>query len=254
MRAAATAVRLQLAVLRTSPGDLLALTTVPLLTAIFLAITRHAGRGDLAGYAVLAPAVMAILATAITTSGEIIEIDRRSGVLELLLASPTALAMVVSARVTTVTAVSLLAVGESWLVALALGTKVPIAHPLIFLATLSVTAMAMSGTAAVMAALFVLSRSARAYQNSLTYPLYLLGGALVPVALLPGWLRPLALPNFLAWATDLLRDSLDPDPVRTAPARLAVVLTLGVTGYAVGHLLVRRVAERLRRTGSAGWA
>ena len=44
-------VRLQLAMFRRAWDNLLALITVPLFTIAFLAITRHAGRTDLAAYA-----------------------------------------------------------------------------------------------------------------------------------------------------------------------------------------------------------
>lgn len=250
MRAFAAAARLELAALRADPGDLLALVTAPLFTVAFLAITRYAGRTDLTGYAVLAPAVLAVLGMAILTSGEVVSRDRFTGTLEMALASPTPLPVIVLGRIATVTAVSQVAVAESWLVAwLGFGVTVPIAHPGLFAVTLCAAAIAMAGTATLMSAVFVATRSARTFQNSLSYPLFLLGGALVPVSLLPGWLQPLSRVVFVSWATDLLRDSLAAPPVPYLAARLGIVLGLGALGYAAGAHLLLRMVDRARATG-----
>jgi ABC-2 type transport system permease protein len=113
-----------------------------------------------------------------------------------------------------------------------------------------VTAFAILGTALVMASVFVLSRSARNFQNSLNYPFFLLGGVLVPVALLPGWLQPLCRLVFLSWSADLLRDALEPAPVRGVAARLLVIALLGAAAAALGRWLLHRMLDRLRRHGT----
>lgn len=255
MNAVLAAVRLQLATFRRMPGDLLGLVTTPLFALIFVAIAQNAGRSDLTAYAVLAPAVIGILAMAIVTSGEVIAVDRYSGTFELSLAAPTPVPVVVFGRVLTVTLVSLAAVAESWLTAyLAFGVAVPVPHVGIFVLILAVTAVAIAGTATGMAAMFVLTRSARTFQNSLSYPLYLLGGAIVPVTVLPDWLRPLARLVFLSWSTDLLRAALSADPVRDLWPRLGAVIGLGAAGYAAGFALIVWVINRARATGDVGFA
>lgn len=255
MNALLAAARLQAATFRRMPGDLLALVTTPLFSLMFVAITRQAGRSDLTAYAVLAPAVIGMLGMALLTGGEVISADRWSGTLELALASPTPVPVIVLGRILTVTAVSLVAVVESWLAAyLAFGVAVPVPHAGVFVLVLAVTALAMAGTATAMAALFVLTRSARTFQNSISYPLYLLGGAIVPVSLLPDWLHPLARVVFLSWSTDLLRDALVRDPVTNLVPRLAAVVGLGAAGYAVGFALIGWVINRARATGQVGYA
>lgn len=248
------AARLQLAVLRRNPADnLMALFTAPAFTLIFLAIAQHAGRTDLAPYAVLAPGLIAMLGLALLTSGEVIDSERWDGTFELALATPARMPAVLLSRVATVTLVSLLGIAESWLVAyLVFGVTVPVAHPGVFASTLMATAVAMSGTAVVFAAVFVWTRSARTFQNSLSYPLFLLGGALVPVAFLPDLLQPLSRGVFLSWAADLLRASLDPAPVTNFWPRLGMVLALGAVGYVVGLLLLNWVINRARATGKVG--
>lgn len=248
-------VRFQLQVLRRSPDYLMSLVTIPLLAVAFLAIMRHGGREDLAPYAILGSAMMTVWATALFVSGELIESERRGGTLEGVLAAPAPFPVLILGRIATVTVVSFLGLAESQLVAwLFFGIVVPVPHPGLFLVTLLCTAFSMVGTASIMAAVFVLARSPRIFQNSLSYPFYLLGGAVVPSALLPAWLQPVSKLVFLSWATDLLRDCLRPADPERVPFRLAVVLGLGAVSFAVGIWLTGRIVNRLRGTGAVGYA
>jgi ABC-2 type transport system permease protein len=247
------AVRLQASLVRRTPGDLLAFVTAPCFTVAFLAITRQAGRTDLTGYAVLGPGVLAILGMAVFASGEVIAVDRGAGALELVLATPTLLRVVVVGRVAFVTTVSLAAVPESWLAAwLSFQVRVPVAHPGWFAVTQVAIALGTAGLAVAMSALFVLTRSARTFQNSLSFPLYLLGGTLIPVALLPVWLRVPGRLLYLSWGTDLLRDSLTPGPVPHPGPRLVLVLGLGAVAWLAGSILLFRLANRARAAGTVG--
>jgi ABC-2 type transport system permease protein len=255
VRAFSAAFRLQLRLIRSDPDYLMPLVTVPLFTVTFLAVVRHAGRDDLTAYAVMAPVLIALWQLSLLDSGEIIEADRWQGVLEVVIAAPANVATVVLGRVFAVTAVAFLAFIEVWFVARALfGVTIEFHHPGLFLLTLAASGLAMSGTAVIMAALFVLARSARTFQNSLSYPFYVLGGVLVPVSFLPDWLEPLSSVVFLSWSADLLRDSLDPAPVSGAAVRLGMVLALGTGGFVIGRLLLRRILNRVRADGTVGYA
>lgn len=246
-------VSLQLATFRRGFDNLLPLVTVPMFTIAFLAITRHAGRADLVPYAVLAPAVLAVLGMAIMTSGEVVTHDRNVGTIELALAAPAPFPLVVLGRVVVVTIVSLVAVGEAWLVAkLLFHVNVPVPHLAPFVGVVLVTVVAMAGTALLMAALFVAARSARTFQNTISYPLFLLGGAFVPVALLPGWLHPLCRVVFLSWSTDLMRDCLSVEPLHNYWTRLGIVAGLGLIALVDGYLILSRVIDRARATGAVG--
>lgn len=227
------------------------LVTVPLFAVTFLAIVRHAGRDDLTGYAVMAPVLIALWQLSLLDSGEVIAEDRWQGVLEAVIAAPANIALVVIGRIFTVTAVSLIAFAEVWLVARVL-FRVPIVvhHPVVFTLTLAASVVAMAGTALIMAGLFVLARSARTFQNSLSYPFYVLGGVLVPVSFLPDWLEPLSTAVFLSWSADLLRDSLEPGAVSNSAARVTMILALGAAGAVIGGVLLGRILLRVRRDGS----
>jgi ABC-2 type transport system permease protein len=247
--------KLQLRIVRSDPDFLMPLALVPFYTIAFLAIFRHAGRDDLTTYAVLAPVLIALWQLSLVTSGEIVADDRWLGTLELTVAAPSSFAVSVVGRVLAVTSIALLSFGEAWVVARVLfGVDVVFHHPLAFVLTLAATTLAMSGTALIMAALFVVTRSARTFQNSLSFPFYVLGGVLVPVSYLPDWLEPLATVVFLSWAADLLRASLEPASVDALWLRLGVVLALGGAGFLVGRYLLARLLRHVRQTGEVSVA
>jgi ABC-2 type transport system permease protein len=246
---------IQVRLIRSSPDYLMPLVTIPLFTVAFLAIVREAGRGDLTGYALLAPVLIATWSLSLFVSGEIVEVDRWTGVLEPAVAAPASFPIVLLGRIFAVTAVSLVSFAEVWLVARILfGTGFDVHHAGVFLAALAATVVAVSGTAVIMAALFVLARSARTFQNSLSFPFYVLGGVLVPVAYLPGPLEFLSRAIFLSWSADLLRDALAPDPVADPVMRIAVVLVLGAAGFGLGSLMLLRILRRVRADGALGHA
>lgn len=241
--------------LRRPQGEITALRTAPLLTLVFLTITRSASRDDLAPYAVLAPALITLWTVALLIAGETVTRERINGSLEALVATPASFIGVITGRIGAVTLLSVAGFVESWLVAwLFFRIVVPIWHPLVFIATLAVTALAGAGTASMMSALFVLTRSASTFQNALTYPFYVLGGVMVPVTFLPDWLQPLSRLVFLSWSSDLLRDALAKPAVPHVLPRLGAVLLLAIVGYTAGAWMLRRAVDRLRKTGSMGHA
>ncbi len=255
MRALGAAFGFQLAASKREYGQLMPLLTAPLMTVIFLAIAQQAGRDDLTGHAVLAPALIALWGTSLMVAGEIIDNERWAGTLEGIVATPTPLGVVVLGRVLAVMVIGCLGFVESWLVAAGLfDVVVPIPHPGWFLAALAATVFAMAGTATIMAAVFVLARTARTFQNTLSYPVYVLGGVLVPVEMLPSWVQPLTRLVFLSWASDLFRDSLTAGPMEAPLLHLTAVLVLGALGFLGGHLMLRRILAKVRASGSLAHA
>ncbi|ONK16049.1 ABC transporter permease [Streptomyces sp. MP131-18] len=255
MRLFVTAARFQLRHLAGSPAAVQVCVTAPLLTVVFLSISDYAGRTDLSPYAVVAPTLMSLWLLALHAAGELITEERDLGTLEGLIAAPARLGTVVMGRMCAVTAIGVVSFAESWLAAgLVFGRWLAFPHPLVVVACLLATVWAAAGTASILSPLFVLMPSARVIQNTLSYPFYLLGGVLVPVTFLPGWVQPVSRAVFLSWSADLLRDGLDPAPVTDAVARLAVILALGSAGCAIGLMLLRRVLNRVRRLGTLAQA
>lgn len=248
------AFRLQFQLLSRRPDDLMLLITTPLLTIAILSIVQHADRPDLQAYAVIGPAVMAIFQMALFVSGELVAAERTTGVFEATLTTPARFSVVLFARVLAVTIVSFVSLVETVLVAAAFGVWLTVAHPWVLGATLVAMAFAMAGTAVIMSAVFVIARSARSFQNSLSYPMFLLGGVIVPIAFLPEWLQPLSRVVFLSWSAELLRDSLRPEPITELGLRLLAIVALGAVALLLGEWMLSRMLHRVRSLGTAGLA
>lgn len=215
---------------------------------------RAAGRRDLTVYAVVAPVLITLWGMALEISGDIVDSDRGVGILESVVATPVGFPTVVSGRVLAVTVLSFVGVAETWLVArIGFGVDVQVHHPAALAATLAVTGLATAGTAVVMAAIFVLARTARTFQNTLNYPVYLLAGVIVPVSFLPEWIRPLGRALFLSWSAELLRETLSPAPMADVVPRLGLILLLGGAGLAVGLAALHVVLRRVRVLGTLGF-
>jgi ABC-2 type transport system permease protein len=242
--------RLQMMFYRGYPQMWIPLLTAPLYTIIFTMVVRHSGRADLSSYAVVAPFFMSLWWFAIFHGGLVIQNDRWEGTLESHAAAPVGFAYSVLGRILAVMTVGLASFGEVWLFGrYVLGAPITIRHPWVLAATLLLTAFAMGTTALFFAGLFVLARSAVTFSNSASYPFYVLGGILVPVTLLPGWLQPLSRVVFLFWSARLLRASLAPAPVPGALTDLAMVAVLGCAALVLGVALLNRILRRVRGTG-----
>lgn len=250
MRGLLAGMRLQLIVTRRYAESLLPLIIAPLYTVIFLMILRTGGRPDLSGYAVIAPVFIALWWYALFQGGLVVQSDRWADTIELHVATPTRYATVVFGRILTTTGVGLLSFVEVWLVGrYLLRANVSVHHPAILVITLLATAFAMAATALLLSGLVVFLRNAFSLTNSISYPFYVLGGILVPVALLPGWVQPFSKIVFLSWSADLLRASLDPAPIAGAAWRVSMILGLGALGFVVAASLLRRILDRVRDTG-----
>jgi ABC-2 type transport system permease protein len=255
MTALAASFRLQLWIALRNPGEYLILLTVPLLTGIFLSLSLSSGREPAVVNAVLAPGLIGLWFVALDLGASVIRHDRWNARLEPMIASRSSLATVIFGRLLAAVCVGGLAFVESWLVAVLLfGVAVPLASPAVFAVALVATCLAAAGTATLVAGAFVLSRNLPLFQQVLTYPCYILGGVLVPVTFLPGWLEPLSKVVFLSWSADLLRDAMSRPSVPGWGGRTAVVLALGAAALLAGYRLVGVVVERVRTAASAGYA
>ena len=253
MKAFLAGAGIQLRFLRAYPDSLIPFITAPLFTVIFMMIFRHAARSDLTAYAAIAPVFIALWWLALFNSGWTITIERWNGTIEMLVAAPSSFAAVILGRITTTTMVGVISFGETWLVArLLFGARVRIYHPWAFVATVLITLAAMAGTSVAMSSLFVLTRNAVTFSNAASYPFYILGGILVPVSLLPAWIRPVSAAVFLSWSSGLLRATLYASSVHRLGFRLGMVALLGVCGFTLGALAMRVILTRVRANGELG--
>jgi ABC-2 type transport system permease protein len=255
MRGFVAGLMLEARIIRANVESWIPLVTAPLFTIIFLAIVRQNGREDLQPDALIAPILIALWWVALQHGGQIITGDRWQALLESVIASPTSLASLLLGRVATVMCLGLLSVFEVWAIGeLLFDVSLTFEHPTEFTLALLATAVATAGTSVCFASVFVLTRNAYTFTNSAGFPLYLLSGVFVPVAVLPGWIHPISSVIFMSWSADLLRATQRAEPIDDFWPRLAMILLLGAITFALGRAILVYVLRRMRTTGELATA
>ena len=98
---------------------------------------------------------------------------------------------------------------------------------------------------------FVRYRTAWALGNLLEYPVWLVAGFLVPLALLPGWVRPFSWVLAPTWGVDAIREAATgggPWP------EIGLALGLGAIYLAIGVAVLETVLTGARRAGTVALA
>lgn len=247
--------RLEARLIRAHPDSLIPLVTAPLFTIIFLAIVRESGRHDLQADALMAPVLMSLWWVALQHGGNIITGDRWQDLLQSIISTPTSLASLLLGRITTVMLLGLVSFFEVWAIGeLMFGVSLPFEHPLELALILLCTAFATAGASVAFASLFVMTRNAYTFTNSAGFPLYLLSGVFVPVAVLPGWIHPISTVIFMSWSADLLRAAVRPGGIDDFWLRLGMVVFLGCVSFLLGRLVLDYVLRKMRTTGELATA
>ena len=246
-------VRAQFNMSRRNVEDLLPAIINPTFTLVLMAVFVYVGRRDLAAHSLVAPLLLSVGGMAFFVASELMAREQYSQTLELSVASPAPFPVVLFSRIAVITSLSLIAIAESWLILrFVFGASLTIYHPWVFVVATLLTAFAAAGTALITAALFCFARTARTYQNTVQYPVYLLSGMLVPVTVFPDWLEPVSRIIFLYWSANLLRDSMQPAAPEGVLAGLGAIAALGVGSAFVGSVLMVRMLNYLRREGRLG--
>ena len=247
------ATRAQFSMSRRNVYDLVPIVMQPAYTLVLMAVFVYAGREDLSAYALVATMLMGVAATAIFIASDLMTREQEFQTFELSIASPAPFPAIILSRMLVITSISLIGIAESWLIIrFVFGVSLAIHHPWVFAATMLLTAFAAAGTALIPAALFSFARSARTYQNSITYPVYIFSGILVPLTLFPDWLAPVSRVIFLYWSGELLRDSMQTATPEGVIAKLGAIAILGVGAALVGGALIARMIHYLKREGRLG--
>ncbi|WP_017587873.1 ABC transporter permease [Nocardiopsis ganjiahuensis] len=241
----------QLRAMVRSADTYFALVGAPLTTVVLMSMMLYSGRTDLASYAVVAPTLMSLWTAGLMFAGEMISEDRENGRLEPLLASPVSLPSLVFGRLCGAMFISLPAFALAIVTAgLVFGVWITIHHPVVFVLAVLATSLATAATVTALSAVFIVAPGARIVQNSLSMPVFLLAGVMVPVALFPVWLEGASRVLYLSWGADLFRDALEPAPVEAVALRLLTMAALGAAALAFGSLTLVRFLRRARAEGT----
>ncbi len=245
--------RMQLRMTRRNVEDLFPILTIPLSSAIALAILQSSGRDDLAGYALVAVGLMSIGQMAFFVGSEILATEREGQTLELIVASPTPFYIPLLCRITVLTSLGVVGFAEAWILArVVFGVHVRVPHPTLFATAIMLTVVASACTALITSTVFCFGRTTRTYQNAISGPLYLLAGVLVPVTFLPWFIQPVSRAIYLYWSAGLLREALAESAPEHTAWRLVAIVLLGGAGGGAGAWLSERLLTHLREEGRLG--
>lgn len=220
--------------------------------ASFLVITALASKGTgrvSLDDAALGSALVALWGATVWASGFILAAERWQGTLSQLLPRPVGLGTVLFGKTLGATLRSALFISVTVsVVAALLGHPITVSNPGAFVAALIAVLVSALVLGLLVACLFVLTRSAGRISEAIMYPVFILGGLLVPISLLPAWLQPLSAVVSLRWGGELLRDAAGGE-TQSATAWLMLALTTAAYGV-LARILFGRVLDKVRRDGT----
>jgi ABC-2 type transport system permease protein len=167
--------------------------------------------------------------------------ELRSGVIERMRVTPASRVSLLAGRVLRDVVVLLVQGGVLVLAALAFGLRAPIGDLVLGLALVGILGAAFASASYAAGLLLKTEDSMASVLNSITVPMLLLSGVLLPMSLAPGWLRVVADVNPVKHVVDAVR-SVYLGHIGTSTVGWGLLATVGlvVAGMAFGTRTFRR--------------
>jgi ABC-2 type transport system permease protein len=220
-------------------------------TIAFLMFRAGAG-GESLVFASFGAAVMGIWSSTSTSAGSAMQRERWHGTLELLVCAPVHFATVLLPVTVAMSALGLYSMTATLLLSrFVFGVDLPFEDPFTLAVALVVTVVSIGALGFLLAVSFVRYRTAWALGNLLEYPVWLIAGFLVPLTLLPGWVRPFSWVLAPTWGVDAIREAASgaqPWP------EIALCLGLGAGYPTIGIAILETVLRSARRAGALSLA
>ena len=199
-------------------------------------------------YASLGASVMGIWSATSTSASGAIQQQRWLGTLELLVAAPANFALLMLPLTVAMSTIGL----YSMIATLAwghfvFGVDLQLVHPLLFVLAVPVTIASIGAVGFLLSVAVVRYRTAWALGNALEYPVWLVCGFLVPLSLLPEWVRPISWALAPTWGVRAIRESAVGG---SALPDLLICLGIGTACVVAGFALVEVMLRAARRTAS----
>ena len=209
IRLAARGVLLQFKLLSRSAFDMLNAAFWPLVFAtIAYYLFRSGSHARSLFDASLGATVMTMWATVGIGAAFAIQWQRRLGTLELLIASPTPFIGLLAPITIAYAGLGVYSLASTLLWGRVLfGIPVDPVHPFLFVLSLPAAILAIGMLGLLVSSSLILYRAAGALGNSLEYPIWIATGLLVPLSILPGWVRPISWLLAPTWGMRALRES-----------------------------------------------
>jgi ABC-2 type transport system permease protein len=213
--------------------------------AIYMLLERDPSRGI---YVVVGSGMTGLWTSLLFRGTFNINAERFLGTLEGIVASPTPLGTVVIGKTLASVTLSLLSMIFSYtLASVIFHFPLNIAQPVPFFLSLLVTVFAFISFGLLISPLMAINLSLSGWVNALEYPMYILGGFLFPILLLPGWSNPLSYVLAPYWAARVLH-ATSSGAGATGDILLSwgMMLILGIIYIAASYRLFKIVLHRAR--------
>ena len=242
-----TALRAEQQGMRSRPMVVVVSVVQPVALLAIVAGTRRLTSGETSTI-VSAVVLTAVWSATVWTAGGVLRRERTYGSLARSVTSQFSPSLVLFGRslgATLYSAAGILASSAGVIVLLGLRIAVP--HPLWLLVALLVVVASGTALGMLLACLFLVTRHGLAWSGALIYPVFILGGLLIPPDALPEWLRWVPTLLSLHWIHEFVV-GISSGVVRATPLAVAVALAVAYLIAAVGCL--RGAVDAGRRRGT----
>jgi ABC-2 type transport system permease protein len=209
---------------------------------------RAGGDPDALVYAALGAAVMGIWTATSVSAGSALQRERWHGTLELLVAAPAHFSLVVLPIGLATASIGIYCLAATLLWGrFAFGIELTIEQPLLFAAAIPATILSIGALGFLVAVAFARYRAAWSLGAMSEYPVWLICGFLVPLTLLPDWVRPISWALAPTWGMNAIREAATGGSVA---ADIGMCFVLGFAYVAIGVVLTESVLRSARRRAS----
>jgi len=224
---------------------LMAVIQPVIFASIAFYLFQAGGRAGTLLYAALGAGMMGIWSSTLFGSGGALQWSRWQGTLELLVGSPPPFVVVLLPMTiaTSLTGAYALVATLLW-GRLFFGVPLHFANLAAFVIAVPAAILTLGLMGLLMASSFVLYRYANALTNLLEYPVWIATGLLFPIALLPGWVRPISWVLAPTWGIRAMRHAALGGGDVWFP--IAMCALLGVAYFALATVFLR-IFERAAR-------
>ena len=199
-------------------------------------------------YAAFGAAVMGIWTATSVAAGSALQRERWFGTLELLVAAPAHFSLILLPLAFATSAIGVYCMATTLLWGrFVFGIDLPFEQPFLLALAIPATVLSIGALGFLIAVSFARYRTAWALGSMTEYPIWLICGFLVPLTLLPGWVRPISWVLAPTWGMRAIRESATggsplPD--------IAMCLVLGGIYVAIGVVITESVLRAARKTAS----
>jgi ABC-2 type transport system permease protein len=215
-------------------------------TAFFM--FRASGNDEVLVYAAIGASVMGIWSATSVAASSALQRERWLGTLELLVAAPVHFSLVLLPITIAMSTIGVYSMAATLLWGRFLfGIEIGLESPILFAFAVPITIASIGMVGFLLAVTVVRYRTAWALGNAFEYPVWLVCGFLVPLALLPDWVRPISWLLAPTWGMSAIREAAEGG---SPWDDIAMCFLLGAAYVAIGVLLTNRVLRAARARAS----